>query len=236
MELGVKDRGFLCRSLRAAMLAALLVSPVSAVRTEINTIDPVLAATLMLPYFAVDLNDRTRTTLFSVGNISSNPIVAHVVLWTAASIPTLAFDIYLPDFDVKCVDLATIFHDDQSSQMRELSTKGSFPGCSLPTSALTAQTLTDLKNAHTGKPVASFANKCAALNPLDDVARDYLTIDNANDCNLDFPSQDSGTGTVNNNNVLWGDWFIADAATLFPEELNRAVVDAPGLEVTTERG
>ncbi len=108
--------GFLSKSTSTVGLAALLVLAVGSARGTINTLAPDPAATLLLPYLEVDLNDRTRTTLFSLGNLSADPVVAHVVFWTNASVPTLAFDIYLTDYDVECVDLATIFHDGQFPQ------------------------------------------------------------------------------------------------------------------------
>ena len=47
-------------------------------------------ATLLLPYFEVDLsNPSGTTTLFSINNASASAAVAHVTLWTDESIPTL---------------------------------------------------------------------------------------------------------------------------------------------------
>ena len=63
---------------------------------EICTIDDVPAATLLLPYFEVDLgNTAGVNTLFSINNASNTAAVAHVTLWTDESIPTLDFDVYL---------------------------------------------------------------------------------------------------------------------------------------------
>ena len=221
--------GFFSKSTSTAGLAALLVLTVGSARGTINTLAPDPAATLLLPYFEVDLNDRTRTTLFSLGNLSADPVVAHVVFWTNASVPTLAFDIYLTGYDVECVDLATIFHDGQFPQTDQLSNQGSFstsnvafPGCTLPPSALTAPALVDLKAAHTGQPVPAFGNQCGGVDLGDQVARGYLTIDNVNNCNIAFPSQagyfvDGGTGTANNKNSLWGDWFLLHEASNFQQ-------------------
>ena len=48
-----------------------------------NAIDVVPAATLLLPYFEVDLaNPDGVTTLFSVNNASAAPQLAHVTFWT----------------------------------------------------------------------------------------------------------------------------------------------------------
>ncbi|MBV8202108.1 MAG: hypothetical protein JOZ15_15925, partial [Acidobacteria bacterium] len=69
------------------MLAGLLVlaSPAAAV---ICTIDAVPAATLLLPYFEVDLNNPNGlTTLFSVNNASATAVLVHVVIWSDLSVP-----------------------------------------------------------------------------------------------------------------------------------------------------
>src|SRR5437016_3891160 len=47
------------------------------------------AATLLLPYFEVDLVNRTTTTLFTITNVSRLPQIAHVTIWTDRSFPVL---------------------------------------------------------------------------------------------------------------------------------------------------
>ena len=55
-------------------------------------LESVPAATLLLPYFEVNLNDPNGlTTLFSVNNASATAVLAHVVLWSDLSVPVLAF-------------------------------------------------------------------------------------------------------------------------------------------------
>lgn len=77
---------------------------------EIGTIDDVPAATLLLPYFEVDLDDSNGvTTLFSINNASAAAAIAHVTVWTDASVPTLDFDIYLTGYDVQTINLRDIF-------------------------------------------------------------------------------------------------------------------------------
>src|ERR1700730_8722820 len=83
-----------------------LVAPASAV---ICTIDAVPAATLLLPYFEVDLNNPNGlTTLFSVNNASATAILVHVVIWSDLSVPVLDFNIYLTGYDVQSVNLRDI--------------------------------------------------------------------------------------------------------------------------------
>ncbi len=73
---------------------------------EICTIDDVPAATLLLPYFEVNLDDPNGiTTLFSVNNASATAVLAHVVVWSDLSVPVLDFNIYLTGYDVQSVNL-----------------------------------------------------------------------------------------------------------------------------------
>lgn len=77
----------------------------------LNTIDVVPAATLLLPYFQVDLNnDLGVTTLFSVNNASAAPTVVHVTLWSQYSVPTIDFDIFLTGYDVQTVNMRDVFN------------------------------------------------------------------------------------------------------------------------------
>ena len=78
---------------------------------EICTIDDVPAATLLLPYFEVDLqNLDCINTLFSINNASAAAAIAHVTLWTDQSIPTLDFDVYLTGYDVQTISVRDIFN------------------------------------------------------------------------------------------------------------------------------
>ena len=65
------------KRLLVACLLAVLAAPAFAV---IGTVDDVPAATLLLPYFEVDLDDPAGvTTLMSINNASATAVLAHVV-------------------------------------------------------------------------------------------------------------------------------------------------------------
>ena len=67
------------------------------------------AATLLIPYFEVDLaNPSGESTLFSVNNARAASTLARVVLWTDWGLPTLAFDVYLTGYDVLTINLRDI--------------------------------------------------------------------------------------------------------------------------------
>src|SRR5258708_6993516 len=67
------------------------------------TVSP--AATLLLPYFEVDLNNRTQDTLFTITNVTRYPQIAHVTIWTDWSFPLFAFNIYLTGYDVQGISI-----------------------------------------------------------------------------------------------------------------------------------
>src|SRR5262249_21404880 len=57
-----------------------------------NPIADTPAATLLLPYFQVDLNNPNGvTTLFSIANASPDPQLAHVVIWSDLSVHVIDF-------------------------------------------------------------------------------------------------------------------------------------------------
>ena len=203
---------------------------------EIGTIDEVPAATLLVPYFEVDLNNPSGiTTLFSVNNASASAAVAHVTMWTDQSIPTLDFDIYLTGYDVQTINIRDIFNgnlprtaDAGSDPGDTISHKGSlsqdinFPGATGPcanpypaTGALSATLIDHIRKSHTGLSSALYGG-CSGANYGDNIARGYITVDTVNSCNLSFPS-DAGyfTTLATNQNVLWGDVFYVNPGQNF---------------------
>ena len=105
------------------------------------------------------------------------------------------------------------------------------PGCSFPLpTQLPSSLLTYIRNLHTGFPApAGFDNSglCGApdqgvATPAEGLATGYITIDVVNDCSLLFPGNpgyfsDGGNGIAANDNVLWGDYFLANANESFAQ-------------------
>lgn len=80
---------------------------------------------------------------------------------------------------------------------------------------------------HTGQVVPSLG-ACVGEDFGDNLARGYITIDNVSECSLVLdPADDGLTGTpyfvdggvgvVNNENQLWGDWFLVDSSNNFAQ-------------------
>jgi hypothetical protein len=74
------------------------------------TIDQRPAATLLVPYFAVSINDDATVksgtpdsfdTLIALGNASQAPTIAHVAVWNARSTLVLDFNVALTGFDIQ---------------------------------------------------------------------------------------------------------------------------------------
>ena len=70
------------------------------------------AATLLLPYFEVDISSPAgtgETTIFTVTNTSHLPQAVRVTLWTNLAYPVLSFNIYLTGYDVQSINLYDLF-------------------------------------------------------------------------------------------------------------------------------
>ena len=202
---------------------------------EIGTMDDVPAATLLLPYFEVDLDDiEGAETLFSVNNASATAVLVHVTLWTNESIPTLDFDIYLTGYDVQTVNLRDVFNGvvpvtasvgqdpgDTISPQGSKSQDINFAGCTgtFPYPHLPQSLIDHIRNSHTGR-FSSVYGGCSGANYGDHNARGYITFDTVNQCNLLFPASPGYFGTAGvatNQNVLWGDFFYIDQANNFAQ-------------------
>jgi hypothetical protein len=210
---------------------------------ELCTVDAVPAATLLLPYFEVDLdNPAGVNTVFSINNASAPPALAHVAVWTDWSQPVLDFDIFLTGYDVQTVNLHDVFAngnlpvtaDEQSDDLDLISPHadhpewdGSFPQTAANASVdcinifplfinpiLQGTRLADIQDKLTGAPIDG---ACFGATHDDGHARGYITVDSVDTCSLIFPNDDDyftdgvNPAVANNNNVLWGDYFVINS-------------------------
>jgi hypothetical protein len=228
----MRPRHPLAALLPVLALAALLTSsPAAAV---LCTLDNVPAATLLLPYFAVDLDDPdARTTLFTVANASAAAELAHVVLWTDLGIPTVGFDVYLTGYDVQSVNLRDVFVSghlpqtapapqdpgDTISPRGPDSQDGAFDGCQrMPPADLQGSFLAHLRAAHTGQPSPLLGGLCTGADHQDHVARGYVTVDTVRYCSGATPEEPGyfgPNGLATSDNVLWGDYFYVDSGRAY---------------------
>ena len=174
-------------------------------RAEIGTADQVPAATLLLPYFEVDLADpSTINTTFTINNASATAVLAHVTLWTDEGIPTLNFNIYLTGYDIQPVNLGNLFTEgkipatasagqdptDTISNKGLLSQDINFASCTgvLPSTGLTPTELTHIRRSHTGRR-SDVLNGCVSAQYGDLIARGYVTVDTVNNCTEPKPGR-----------------------------------------------
>lgn len=229
---------------------------------EMCALDVVPAATLLLPYFEVDLDAEPGAgvdTLFTIHNSLPTPTLAHVTLWSDWSQPVIDWDIFLTGYDAQTVDLYDVFvngnlpvtADEQSDQGQDggrigdptsscdanvdscsphgsASWDGSFDGSGIPVPGgvdcidifplfvnplIVGSFQERVRNKLTGQP---FEGTCFGEDHGDNIARGYITIDNANSCSLLFPfdagyfSDGVTPGIASNVNQLWGDWSFID--------------------------
>ncbi len=223
---------------------------------EICVVDDTPAATLLLPYFEVNLNPgESATTLFSVNNASATAVLAHVVLWTDLSVPVLDFNIYLTGYDVQTINLRDVLNgslprtasagqdpSDSISPQGDFSQDINFASCtgSLPYSQLPANYVNHMQSVLTGgpSPLNAWGGHCGAVDYGDNVARGYVTVDTVNNCTLDFPGDQGyfgpgGTGSATNQNVLWGDYFYVDPNNNFAQGETLVHIEADGLNEQT---
>lgn len=222
----------------------------------IGALDTVPAATLLIPYFEVDLDNATgRNTLVGVQNTSATAILGHVTMWSNTGVPVYSFNIYLTGYDVVTFDLRTVINGNLpvtasagQDPTDSISHKGLFSqdinfascGGQFPYSTpVVAPFVADLKAMLTGKPsTLSFPNACVGTNLGDNVARGYLTIDTVNNCTLRKPNEAGyfgfgGSGDATNQNVLLGDYTLVDASQNVMNMDNAVSIEASDTDAKT---
>jgi hypothetical protein len=206
----------------------------------IGTIDNVPAATLLLPYFEVDLDSAFGfTTLFEINNASSKSVIAHVVLWSDLSVPILDFNVYLTGYDVQTINMRDVLNlvlprtappatdpEDLISPGGEYSdVEMDFESCEkqlpYPEGTISVSLSQDIKDACTGRPVAGREGLCFGTSYGDNTCRGYVTVDVVGRCSLQFPGDPGyfvagGKGVALNDNVLWGNYYHVDLSQIAP--------------------
>jgi hypothetical protein len=201
----------------------------------IGASDVVPAATLLFPYFEVDLdNPNGVDTLIGIQNGSATAVLAHVTLWTDLGVPTVGFDIYLTGYDTQTVSMHDLFvsgiaprtasagqdWSDTISPKGPFSQDINFASCSqtfpYAVPALNGQPLVDLQRAHQGLSSGTWlGGQCGGYDHGDRAARGYMTVDTVNRCTWDLAGEPGyfgagGSGWATNQNTLLGDFTIVN--------------------------
>lgn len=213
-----------------------LLAPVPA-HAIIGANDNVPAATLLLPYFEVDLNNNNGVqTSIRVSNASASAAMLNVTLWSDWGLPTKSFSIYLTGLDTTEIDLRMVFKghlprtaDAGSDPTNKISPKGpysqdiNFPGngaaAAPQTTLLTPTDILNLRNAHTGVASGTFGGMCGSKTFGDGVARGYVTIDSmavgmdVDEMNPSTPGYFSGPADMRN--ILLGSYTVTNRGQRF---------------------
>jgi hypothetical protein len=213
-----------------SILALAFAAPATA---ALCNVDVAPAATLLLPYFEVDLNNPNGlTTLFSVNNSSAQAVLAHIDIMSDLSVPVLSFNIYLTGYDVQTINLRDILVTGTLPQTAStaqdpsdtISPKGAksqdinFASCTgvLPPPPLPGSFLQHLQLSLTGKASPILDGLCAGRNLGDTIARGYITVDTVNNCTLRLPTDAAYFASdITFQNVLWGDYMYANTTQNF---------------------
>ncbi|MBZ0090259.1 MAG: hypothetical protein K8H90_07770 [Thermoanaerobaculia bacterium] len=219
-------------------VASLLALGSSAI-ADLCTIEATPAATLLLPYFEVDIADPNGVdTFFSINNASAATTLTHVIVWTDMSVEALDFNVYLTGYDVQTIAMGMMIRDgilprtDNSNSVSPLGPYSdghiSYPNCGVmpyTNPALDPAYIDHVQSLLTGGPSAIYGGRCGGYPYGDNIARGYVTVDVTSDCTLRTPCEDgyffSGVtpyeGVGEYANILWGDWYIINYAENFAQ-------------------
>jgi hypothetical protein len=177
------------------------------------------AATLLLPYFEVDLDDAAgETTVFTVTNVTSVEQIAHVTLWTDHAVPVIDFEIFLTGYDVQSINLhdvlalGAIAPPFGTGFERRGSPLGTFSDEANPLAD--EQSCRDLPRSFTAEErermrlafTRGIAGDCTNAGRVHDNAIGYATIDVVRACFAPMAGEGGFIERLSFDNVLTGDY------------------------------
>jgi hypothetical protein len=180
------------------------------------------AATLLLPYFEVELGkpeNQASNTIFTVVNTSRLPQITRVTIWTDYGYPTIWFNVFLTGYDAQSFNMYDLLANGSSPRTsandhvgdRSLSTNSqhvSLDACGNLGGQLTQDALTEVQTAlTTGRPSAAALNGCKVGGEHPTLAVGYVTVDVVNSCSSVSPLDSAYYSQVLLfDNVLTGDY------------------------------
>jgi len=192
------------------------------------------AATLLLPYFEVDLDDPNgSTTLFTITNVTNVDQIARVTLWTDRAYPVMGFNIYLTGYDVQSINLYDVIargiiapefgtgtalsprgHYSDANQTINLS------GCYRLPGYLDNLYIERMQSALTEGRVAALVGlpACNSVGGVHENAVGYATIDVNRTCGVSLPNEAVyWTNEIGYANALSGDYQHVDRGSRFAD-------------------
>jgi hypothetical protein len=182
------------------------------------------AATLLLPYFEVDLLSRDgETTLFTVTNVTHKEQIAHVTLWTDHSYPVLGFDLYLTGYDTQSINLRDVLKGriappngtgsgrTDGGEYSDPNSALDLVHCSELPSAIPATTVAYMQTALT-RGTVSTPSACNNVGDFHFQAIGYVTIDAVGSCGTLTPPDPAYYTSLRFDNVFVGDYQQVNSA------------------------
>jgi hypothetical protein len=184
------------------------------------------AATLLLPYFEVEIDKHVaeaKNTIFSVINTSRVPQIARVTIWSDEGYPALWFNMFLTGYGVESISMYDVLGRGLIPSASSLAPAGvkSLPNTDNPrfvslencagNSELPKETLASVKSILTNGTGASAGCRVGSQH---DYATGYVTIDVVNSCSSLSPLEMSYySQLLSFDNVLTGDYERIDPDT-----------------------
>jgi hypothetical protein len=187
------------------------------------------AATLLLPYFEVDVHkhvSKAANTIFSVVNTSRAPQIVRVTIWSDQAYPALWFNMFLTGFDAKSISLYDVLANGRLPTTSNESPNGaksaansdnarhiSVEGCAAGGGAMTPEVLANVQSILTTGSTGG--SSCRVGSPHEN-ASGYITVDVVNSCSSLSPFEMSFYSQVLlYDNVLTGDYERINPDTTF---------------------
>lgn len=192
------------------------------------------AATLLLPYFEVDIeNPAGETTLFTITNTSNLDQIAHVTLWTDYSFPVIDFNIYLTGYDVQAINLFDVISRGviapdagtgtlvtKRGKFSDVNASLTLTACDRLPGSLDDAYVERMQSAFTlgTVPALGILAGCNNVGNEHDNAVGYATIDVARVCSTSLPTDAIYFDTeIKFDNVLIGDYQQVNSANNFAQ-------------------
>ena len=181
------------------------------------------AATLLLPYFEVDLAaapGQGETTLFTITNVTHEAQAVAITLWTDLSFPVVTMHVYLTGYDTQSVNLYDVIQQGVLAPPRGTSASQDQGDFSIENPKLDVDNCFDLpgtihpaivtriRSALTQGSVQAVGSfpACQAIGSVHTRASGYATIDVVGACNFTLPSDPAFAAQLRYDNVLVGDY------------------------------
>lgn len=188
------------------------------------------AATLLLPYFEVDLaspSSSAVSTIFTITNVTEIPRIAFVTVWTDWGVPILGFSVWLHGYDVQGFSMYDVIARGVVPPTQSAGTVGAWSesrfsnpnhnfnavdNCAFLPGPLPAYLVAQMQSALTGGLYQdSSSGVVQRVGSINDNAVGYVTVDVVNDCDSVWPADDFYFSTkLLFDNVLIGDWIVVD--------------------------